>query len=281
MGEVTSVKVLKASICRSGTPIYTLRLTYPRIIHDEFLTHRAFSRNASSNRAIPTKRLLEENKYNYFSPSVWEENKKGMSSDTACSPLVAYQALTLWNKLHANTIEVCEEMEELGVHKQFINYLLLPFQYITVIVTATDWSNFLELRCAENAHPEIRKLALLVKENLNKAVLEERFYGAHMPFIAEAPLRSSENHAMSMVSSVAKCARVTYNRSSEDRGIEADKALVKSLLENKHMSPFEHIAFPVNHGKYMNLTGWQSLRFFMEEGWYNPLVTDFLNYLAE
>ena len=37
----------------NAIPIMTMELQYPRFIHSEFMTHRMFSRNASSSRAIP------------------------------------------------------------------------------------------------------------------------------------------------------------------------------------------------------------------------------------
>ena len=40
--------------------LWTFELTYPRYIHSEFMTHRVFSRNASSSRAIPVKRMIEQ-----------------------------------------------------------------------------------------------------------------------------------------------------------------------------------------------------------------------------
>ena len=39
---------------RGDAPIITWELMYPRYIHSELMTHRMFSRNASSSRATPT-----------------------------------------------------------------------------------------------------------------------------------------------------------------------------------------------------------------------------------
>jgi len=54
-----SCKILLDSISETIKRITTFALTYPRIIHSEFMTHRVFSRNAASSRAIPAKRMRE------------------------------------------------------------------------------------------------------------------------------------------------------------------------------------------------------------------------------
>ena len=74
-------------------------------------------------------------------------------------------------------LEVLGEVEEairnraqpaewLNVHKQVANRLLEPFMWHTVIVTATEWDNFFNLRCHPDAQPEIR----LVAESMRAAV---------------------------------------------------------------------------------------------------------------
>ena len=46
-------------ICHQDN-LYTFVLRYPRMIHSEFMTHRMFSRNASSSRAIPVNKVIEQ-----------------------------------------------------------------------------------------------------------------------------------------------------------------------------------------------------------------------------
>ena len=60
MPMTITAKVICDSICKqSKIRITTLELEYPRFIHAEFMTHRMFSRNASSSRAIPVARQFE------------------------------------------------------------------------------------------------------------------------------------------------------------------------------------------------------------------------------
>ena len=49
-----SVRVLLDSVSPGGVRLVTMEARYPRFIHSEILTHRMFSRNAASSRALPT-----------------------------------------------------------------------------------------------------------------------------------------------------------------------------------------------------------------------------------
>ena len=42
----------------NGKRITTFCIEYPRLIHSEFMTHRMFSRNAASSRAIPFSKMV-------------------------------------------------------------------------------------------------------------------------------------------------------------------------------------------------------------------------------
>ncbi len=53
-------KIIEDSINQFGKRITTLQVKFHRFILPEFNTHRVFSRNFSSSRAIPTKKLLEQ-----------------------------------------------------------------------------------------------------------------------------------------------------------------------------------------------------------------------------
>ena len=55
MNEI-KVEIVADSINQQGDRLTSLVLTYPRIIHAEMMTHRMFSRNASSSRAVPVQK---------------------------------------------------------------------------------------------------------------------------------------------------------------------------------------------------------------------------------
>ena len=45
-------EILADSLSPQGNRLTTFKITYPRIVHAELMTHRVFSRNAASSRAI-------------------------------------------------------------------------------------------------------------------------------------------------------------------------------------------------------------------------------------
>ena len=70
------VKVLLDSVNPyTNVRLTTLHCVYPQFIHQQVLTHRMFSRNSSSLRAISFDRASEEFEIVY---PTWTEEKKGM-----------------------------------------------------------------------------------------------------------------------------------------------------------------------------------------------------------
>lgn len=70
--------VVADSINSWGNRITSVVLTYPRIIHNEIMPHRMFSRNASSSRAVPIKKMLEAVRNNTFCPLEFQKAHSGM-----------------------------------------------------------------------------------------------------------------------------------------------------------------------------------------------------------
>lgn len=154
-------------ICHQDN-LYTFVLRYPRMIHSEFMTHRVFSRNASSSRAIPVAKVIEQVRNDPFIPSHVYMNQSGMVGTVEASEDTYESFKDLWLKAVDNSVAVAESMVALGVHKQHVNRILEPFQYINVIVTATEWENFLHLRLASDAQPEMQDLARAIKGEMDK-----------------------------------------------------------------------------------------------------------------
>lgn len=73
-----SAKVIAASARQGCPPIVTMELRYPRFIHAEFMTHRVFSRNASSSRAVPVKKMIQDVIDDPAMPVRWGANQPGM-----------------------------------------------------------------------------------------------------------------------------------------------------------------------------------------------------------
>jgi hypothetical protein len=161
-------KILADSKSVRGERITTFLLTFPRIILAEFNTHRAFSRNSASSRAIPFKKMVESVEKNPFIPIAWQKDHKGMQgTEYITSKDDIENCISVWLKARNDAVKqsIClngaEGFER--VTKQLCNRLLEPFMWHTVICTATEWDNFFNLRCPEyliNWYPKDRPEAL-------------------------------------------------------------------------------------------------------------------------
>ena len=142
-------KIIADSINLQGDRITTYLLTYPRFIHSELMTHRMFSRNSASSRAIPFEKMVKMVEEDPFIPIAWQKDHKGMQGvEYFTESRDTDKAIENW--LYARNASVKEATflnNSIGVTKQLCNRLLEPFMWHTVLVTATEWDNFFELRC--------------------------------------------------------------------------------------------------------------------------------------
>lgn len=266
------VKVIKDSIPDhlpidadiSKVRLVTLQLKYPRFIHGQFLTHRQFSRNSSSSRAIPITRMIKEIEENPVFPLEWGSNKPGMQAGQEVDDKTKRLAIETWESAMKAAVEHAKLLNELGIHKQVVNRILEPYQLMHTLVTATDYNNFLDLRIDDAAQPEIQKLAILINKALHMSIPERCEY--HIPFVTTKELETYGVRE-SMMISAARCARVSYlNHDGSEPDVEKDLKLAKHLKEAFHMSPFEHQATDayMPHSRFFNLQGWKSQRYQLE-----------------
>ncbi|RTK92523.1 MAG: hypothetical protein EKK61_03750 [Rickettsiales bacterium] len=130
-----------------GNRITTMIVTMPRIILAEFNTHRMFSRNSASSRAIPFEKMVKSVEENPFIPIAWQKNHKGMQGSEYVTCRKHENAIYEWLKARDYAVKQARMMNNDGITKQLINRLLEPFMWHTVIITATEWENFFALRC--------------------------------------------------------------------------------------------------------------------------------------
>lgn len=245
-------KIIADSICR--TRITTIECTYPRFIHSEVLTHRDRARNSASSRAIPWPKMCERIVNDPVVPIYWGEEKKGMQTggEIPC-PL---EAARVWLEARDNAVKSAQALADLGVHKSLCNRLTEPFMWITVVMTATSWRNFLNQRCDSAAEIHIRVLAEAIKRQLLNSIPTHTCY--HLPYIQEDEKSEDLNTILRV--STARCARVSYlQHGSKVKSIEEDLRLFDRLKNGNHWSPFEHpaVAYEIGSGPYK---GWQSYR---------------------
>jgi thymidylate synthase ThyX len=256
--------VLADSLSPAGVRLTTLEVTFPRIVLAEFNTHRVFSRNSASSRAIPFNKRVQALQDDPFIPVYWGANQPGMQADSELSVEDRREAINYWLAARDEAITWAERMAALGVHKQIVNRLLEPFLWHTVIVTATEWANFFALRISHEAQPEIRVAAELMRDAMDKSTPTELgAYEWHLPLIQPDEMEwAKENPDQALKVSTGRCARVSYLTHGGVRDINEDIKMHDRLLQNGHMSPFEHQARPLEAvGAFSgNFRGWQQYR---------------------
>jgi thymidylate synthase ThyX len=256
--------VVKDSIA-DGKRLTTLAATMPRIILAEQNTHRDFSRNTASSRAIPVKTRCDMIEKFPFVPDVFGKNQKGMQASENLDPEANTLAEQIWREALADALRHSRRLADVGVHKQYANRLTEPFAWVTQLVTATEWNNYMNLRVHKDAQPEIMKVASLMKRAMAESTPVELKVGEfHLPFVdtpvdaivspwvqdnfkgsGEAELRQFYNRT-AVLASQARCAAVSYEKHNVQKSIGEETGRATSLRISGHMSPFEHQARVAN-----------------------------------
>lgn len=263
-----SAAILRDSIGPSGRRITTFLLRYPRFIHAEFMTHRVFSRNASSSRAIPFQRALENIKADPAMPIRFGKNRPGMQATSDLSQEAQREAEGIWLAALEGAITYAQKLHEMGVHKQLTNRILEPFSHITVVCTATEFDNFFALRHHPAAQPEIYDLADKMAGALKASSPTWLALGEwHLPFIADDDPNDID---IKLKRSVARCARTSYlTHDNKETTLAKDVELFERLIteEPMHASPAEHQAQAVADSNFRsgNFTGWLQYRKVLEQ----------------
>jgi thymidylate synthase ThyX len=262
--------------------IYTIRMRYPRVLHGEIMTHRLFSRNARSSRAVPVRTMLLECTSIPFVPWHWGANQKGMQATEECDAPVLlksfasnaefpenYEGIEVWARYDSElkreeawlsardvAVEHAEAFMDAGYHKQNVNRLLEPFSWIDTLITSTDWNNFLHLRDHKDAEPHLQDLAHLVKQALDECEIHQLDFGQwHLPYITAEDIEwanrlfdATPKTKNKMVNewlcklSAARCARISYKPFDGDASYEREIERYNSLVTSERIH-----ASPLEH----------------------------------
>lgn len=267
-----SVELMADSVTEVGGNIKTFVLTYPRFIHSEFMTHRLFSRNAMSSRAIPVEKMIENIQENYAYPAHWGKNQPGMQAKEEHNEsvtidlnwLVGGLSYTLtkeeaWYESMQLAISVAKGFANAGYHKQIVNRLLEPYQMMRTVLTSTELDNWYWLRNHEDAQPEIKILSSLMLDCHKKSkpkLLDDSEW--HVPFYKNGVWSPSDKnnydedidmygHTLQEALKISSscCAQSSFRNADEslDKAERVWDRLVES--EPVHASPFEHQAKPM------------------------------------
>jgi hypothetical protein len=279
-----TVKVIASSISEdTGIRLDTLQVRYWRPIHGEVMTHRVFSRNASSSRAIPAASIFAREEV--YVPR-FRKNKPGMQPGDFLSDHEQVVAEKVWRELAEITrkyVSILADKDGLNIHKQWVNRPTEWFSYIDVLITSTEWSNFDALRIHPDAQDEIQALAADMKAARDAVIPRTLTQGQwHLPYIDEEDIdrvqricrkkalpdgvigevvtqlmclkgiggRGHVNavNALLLAISTARCCRVSYSKQDGERPeVETDLGLYLRLAgaDPKHASPLEHQARPL------------------------------------
>jgi thymidylate synthase ThyX len=236
----------------------------------QLMTHRQFSRNSSSSRAIPVKKMIGLVEERPAEPLHWGKNQKGMQSYEELTGWKLFMAKRNWNKAKRAAIRSARVFDKLGAHKQYANRVLEPFMNITTIVTATDYDNFFHLRTGDS-QPEIRLLALEMYDSYCTSLPKFLKPGEwHTPYVSmdneDSPLYViPEYKAKFKEISSARCARVSYRQQNGKRDFDKDIDLYERLVNGGHWSPLEHVAVAEDHSLYIaNFRGFKQYRKFFD-----------------
>lgn len=248
-----TAKIIKDSVNPWGKRITTFELEYPRMIHSEFMTHRVFSRNAASSRAIPIAKVIEQVKTNPAMPFKWGKNQAGMQAKEELTPDQQKAAEALWIASRNEAAWYATAMMELGLHKQVVNRILEPYQHIKVVMTTTEYENWKWLRLHQDADPTIYELARVMHEAREESVPSLLYEGMwHLPYVITDQSTGAQKYFdddfneitldQALKISVSSCGQVSYRKL--DTSLEKAEDIYKRLIESQpvHASPTEHQA---------------------------------------
>lgn len=270
-----TAKIIADSISPDNIRITTMESQHPRCIHAEFMTHRVFSRNSASSRAIPVKRMIQSLRDDPFVPLVWGKNQRGMQASEECNERVAIGMSREEAWLHSMELAIlmAEKFDAAGYHKQIVNRLLEPWMHIKVVCTSTQWSNFFALREHKAAEPHMQLLATKMRQAYDGSTPAKIDYAEwHTPYCDRGEFAGEKWEDVIKISA-ARCAHVSYQTVGDQAPITGEVALrIYNDLVGQiplHASPLEHQAMPDHKNAYYkwaypeqwgNFHGWRQHR---------------------
>lgn len=276
-------EILADSVCPRGSRLTTFRLKYPRFIHAELMTYRMLSRNAGSSRAIPGRIMRRQVIQNPANPVFWGVHKRGMQATEQSEGWRRWAHQRTWYGARVPVVAAHWALEKLGLHKQVLNRILEPWVWMESIFSGTDmaWDWVFHQRCHEDAQPEFRHLAEMMrdaylasdpkileagewhipwgdKEELVKqgntpekleAIKRGPVSGSPFPGITMAEISANVSDGdAELKAAIGRVARVSYHNHDKKKAREEHIALYEKLVktsdadEPAHLSPLEHVA---------------------------------------
>lgn len=263
-----SAKIIADSISPMGHRLTTFEVEIHRFVLAEFNTHRVFSRNSASSRAIPVQKQLARVSEDPAFPIKWNSEQPGMQGGTELEGWDRQAAEDVFNQFQYDTLANIEfyldtvaekynlswdsddpdeirELKSHTLHKSLLNRLLEPVMWHKVIVTAAEWENYFSQRVSPLAQPEIEVAASAMQALMESEPVELGYDEWHTPYISDEERAEHDVEMLKRVS-VARCARVSYLTHDGVRDFDKDLDLHEKLVSANppHWSPTEHVAAP-------------------------------------
>lgn len=261
MNQINVELILYSECEATNKKIATFVLKVPKFVMPHINSHRTLSRNSASSRAVPARKMRERVLKTPYIPIYFGQNKSGMQSGQPLNGFKLFIANKVW--LWSRYVPVILHFvgEKIKLHKEVLNRIIEPWVMTEVVLTATEWSNFIKLRNNTDAQPDIQTVAKKINELLNNtkpAILKVGEW--HLPFINHE--EKDFNIELKKKISSARCARVSYflfNGKISD--VESDKNICDRLVTSGHWSPLEHVAqASENLERSGNFVGWKQYR---------------------
>lgn len=259
-------KVLQHSITTTGDIIQSFEMDYQRFIHSEFLTHRVFSRNSASSRAIPVAKMVSLLDTQLAHPIHWGQNQAGMQAAVELEGEARQATQDDWVRGSQYAGYIAKRMVDHGAHKQIANRVLEPYVHMKTVMTTTELINFKELRNHPDAQPEFKALAEAMEAALAESTpLELRVGELHVPYVDREVVGKGKNRKIiysvngievtpeqALKLSASACAQVSYR--VLNMGLGKALGIYDRLVSSVpiHASPFEHQASPMGKIKGIN-----------------------------
>lgn len=262
-----SAKVVADSINPAGVRLTTFECVVPKQILAQINTHGMTRGVAESSRARPTLGVVEQIREHPYRPERWNYRKRGMQPGGPMSPDDAAEMDRLEHRLRRITARILERMERLKPAKEDVNRYAEAWMYCTIVRTATEWQNYLNLRDHGAAQGPHAMLARAIRAAFSESVPVYRGGPTvlpaqqwHLPYVTEIERRDLNPTVLPMISA-ARCGRVSYGRQGETRGLDEDRDRALDFTEKGEWSPLDIPARAMpDDGWYGPLQGWLSLR---------------------
>jgi len=254
-------QVILDSINPDGVRLTTLVVTMPKFLVAQLNTHRRLSRNSASSRAITIEKNIKYLLDNTVTPADFglPANGKGMQPKSSLTGTKALMAKLVWNTAKFSMVGAAWLLSKIGLHKGWTNRLLEPFVYTSVLISSTEWENFLKLRMHGDAQDAMQAVANAINDELLFSIPDTVPWGSwHLPYVGVVAEPTQEQFNVS----ISCCAQISFR--SLDTSPEKAARVVKSLTgEVLHLSPMEHPAKAMPTYSFSNFhDGWMQYRKF-------------------